>query len=136
MDLTADQEWKKGSAELLVMSLLEDQPRHGYDISKMIEIRSGGALRFHVTSLYPLLHRLEKEGLGRGTMGGEAGTAPAEVLQPDPARQKGASVQAEELAGFRCGGGPGHGDGTCLIGKESLESGWRRCRSKPAPNRI
>jgi PadR family transcriptional regulator, regulatory protein PadR len=58
----ADPEWKKGSAELLVLSLLEDQPRHGYDISKMIQIRSGGALQFHVTSLYPLLHRLEKQG--------------------------------------------------------------------------
>lgn len=57
-----DHEWKKGSAELLVLSLLEDQPRHGYDISKLIEIRSGGAVRFHVTSLYPLLHRLEKQG--------------------------------------------------------------------------
>src|SRR5690242_1345265 len=59
---TADPEWKKGSAELLVVSLIEDQPRHGYDISKLIQVRSGGALRFHVTSLYPLLHRLEKEG--------------------------------------------------------------------------
>ncbi|HEX4168663.1 MAG TPA: PadR family transcriptional regulator [Bryobacteraceae bacterium] len=57
-----DQEWKKGSAELLVLSLLEDQPRHGYDISKLIEIRSSGALRFHVTSLYPLLYRLEERG--------------------------------------------------------------------------
>ncbi|MGH9162852.1 MAG: PadR family transcriptional regulator [Vicinamibacteraceae bacterium] len=57
-----DAEWKKGSAELLVLSLLEDQPRHGYDISKLIELRSGGALRFHVTSLYPLLHRLERHG--------------------------------------------------------------------------
>ncbi len=56
-----DHEWKKGSAELLVLSLLEDQPRHGYDISKLIQIRSGGALQFHVTSLYPLLHRLEKQ---------------------------------------------------------------------------
>jgi transcriptional regulator len=57
-----DQEWKKGSAELLVLSLLEDQPRHGYDISKLIQIRSGGFLRFHVTSLYPLLYRLEDRG--------------------------------------------------------------------------
>jgi transcriptional regulator len=57
-----DPEWKKGSAELLVLSLLEDQPRHGYDISKLIEIRSAGALSFHVTSLYPLLHRLETQG--------------------------------------------------------------------------
>ena len=58
-----DQEWKKGSAELLVLSLLEQQPRHGYDISKLIQTRSGGALRFHVTSLYPLLYRLEERGL-------------------------------------------------------------------------
>ena len=57
-----DQEWKKGSAELLVLSLLADRPRHGYDISKLIQIRSGGALQFHVTSLYPLLYRLEKRG--------------------------------------------------------------------------
>jgi transcriptional regulator len=57
-----DREWKKGSAELLVLSLLEAQPRHGYDISKLIEARSGGALRFHVTSLYPLLYRLEQRG--------------------------------------------------------------------------
>src|SRR5262245_18282868 len=57
-----DPEWKKGSAELLVLSLLDDQPRHGYDISKLIHLRSGGELRFHVTSLYPLLHRLEKHG--------------------------------------------------------------------------
>jgi transcriptional regulator len=61
MPALSDPEWKKGSAELLVLSLLEDQPRHGYDISKLIDLRSGGALRFHVTSLYPLLHRLEEQ---------------------------------------------------------------------------
>src|SRR5512133_284696 len=60
-EISPDPEWKKGSAELLVLSLLEDQPRHGYDISKLIELRSGGALKFHVTSLYPLLHRLEEQ---------------------------------------------------------------------------
>ncbi len=57
-----EQEWKKGSAEILVLSLLEDQPRHGYDISKLIEIRSSGVLQFHVTSLYPLLYRMEDRG--------------------------------------------------------------------------
>jgi transcriptional regulator len=60
--MAPDPEWKKGSAELLVLSLLEDQARHGYDICKLIQTRSGGALRYHVTSLYPLLHRLEKQG--------------------------------------------------------------------------
>jgi transcriptional regulator len=57
-----EQEWKKGSAEILVLSLLEDQPRHGYDISKLIQVRSGGVLQFHVTSLYPLLYRMEERG--------------------------------------------------------------------------
>jgi len=66
MAATLDQEWKKGSAELLILSLLEDQPRHGYDIGKLIEIRSGGSIRFHIASLYPLLYRLENRGLIHG----------------------------------------------------------------------
>ena len=60
MGAKVEEEWKKGSAELLILSLLEDQPRHGYEIAKLIEIRSGGRLHFHVASLYPLLYRLEK----------------------------------------------------------------------------
>lgn len=57
-----DRELKKGSADLLILSLLEVRPRHGYEISKVIEERSGGSLSFHVASLYPLLYRLEKRG--------------------------------------------------------------------------
>jgi transcriptional regulator len=60
MPSPAEQSWKKGSAELLVLSLLEDQPRHGYDIARLIDLRSGGSIRFHAASLYPLLYRLEK----------------------------------------------------------------------------
>jgi PadR family transcriptional regulator, regulatory protein PadR len=61
-----DREWKKGSAELLILSLIEDRARHGYEIARLIETRSGGALRFRVTSLYPLLYRLEERGLIEG----------------------------------------------------------------------
>src|SRR5215475_3793735 len=57
-----DRELKKGSAELLVLSLVEGRARHGYEISKLIETRSQGALRFNVASLYPLLYRLEGRG--------------------------------------------------------------------------
>jgi PadR family transcriptional regulator, regulatory protein PadR len=57
-----DRELKKGSAELLILSLVEHEPRHGYELSKLIESRSNGAIRFHVASLYPLLYRLEKRG--------------------------------------------------------------------------
>jgi len=53
---------KKGSAELMILSLLEDQPRHGYDIGRLIEQRSAGAVKFRVASLYPLLYRLEDRG--------------------------------------------------------------------------
>ena len=58
----SSRELKKGSAELLILSLVEDQPRHGYDIGRLIQVRSKGALKFNVASLYPLLYRLEKRG--------------------------------------------------------------------------
>ena len=59
-------ELKKGSAELLILSLIEDQPRHGYDLGQLIESRSKGALRFRAASLYPLLYRLEQRGWIKG----------------------------------------------------------------------
>jgi transcriptional regulator len=61
-----DRELKKGSAELLVLSLVEARARHGYEIGKLIEARSDGALRFNIASLYPLLYRMEKRGWIRG----------------------------------------------------------------------
>jgi PadR family transcriptional regulator, regulatory protein PadR len=66
-------EWKKISAELLILSLVEARPRHGYEISKLIEQRSGGAVRFYVASLYPLLYRLEKRGWLQGRWVEKAG---------------------------------------------------------------
>jgi PadR family transcriptional regulator PadR len=61
-----DRELKKGSAELIILSMLEQRARHGYEISKLIENRSGGHLKFHVASLYPLLYRLEERGWLQG----------------------------------------------------------------------
>ena len=68
-----DRELKKGSAELLILSLVEDQPRHGYDIGNLIEQRSRGRLRFNVASLYPLLYRLERRGWIQGRWVEKAG---------------------------------------------------------------
>ena len=59
-------ELKKGSAELLILSLLEHRARHGYEISKLIEQRSEGVLQFNVASFYPLLYRLEERGWIQG----------------------------------------------------------------------
>jgi PadR family transcriptional regulator, regulatory protein PadR len=61
-----DRDLKKGSAELLILSLLEPKQRHGYEISKLIETRSCGTVRFRVASLYPLLYRLEDRGWIQG----------------------------------------------------------------------
>ena len=61
-----DRELKKGSAELLILSLLDARPRHGYDLCKLINTRSGGQLTFHIDSLYPLLYRLEERGWIKG----------------------------------------------------------------------
>lgn len=68
-----EREMKKGSAELLVLALLETQARHGYELSKLIESRSSGVLKFHVASLYPLLYRMEKRGLIEGRWVEKAG---------------------------------------------------------------
>ena len=66
MATTADSERKKGNAELLILAILEDKARHGYEIGKLIAERSEGVLRFHVASLYPLLYRLERRGWLKG----------------------------------------------------------------------
>jgi transcriptional regulator len=68
-----DRELKKGSAELLILSLLEGRARHGYEISQLIEQRSAGTLKFNVASLYPLLYRLEKRGWIEGQWVEKAG---------------------------------------------------------------
>lgn len=68
-----DRELKKGSAELLILSLVEARARHGYEISKLIESRSEGVLRFNVASLYPLLYRLEHRGWIQGRWVEKAG---------------------------------------------------------------
>ena len=58
---------------MLVLALLEDRQRHGYEIAKVIETRSGGAITFQAASLYPILYRLEKRGLIEGRWVEEAG---------------------------------------------------------------
>ena len=62
-----DRELKRGSAELVILSVLEARPRHGYELSKLIHARSRGQLTFHIDSLYPLLYRLEERGWIKGT---------------------------------------------------------------------
>jgi transcriptional regulator len=55
-------ELKRGSADLMILAVLEERQRHGYEIARLIDDRSGGVLRFHVGSLYPMLYRMERRG--------------------------------------------------------------------------
>ena len=57
---------QKGSAEMILLALLEPRPRHGYELAKLIESESGSRLQFHVASLYPMLYRLERKKLVEG----------------------------------------------------------------------
>ena len=67
MDIKAlERELKRGSTELLIMALLEERDRHGYEIAQLIDSRSGGAISFHVASLYPTLYRMEEKDLIQG----------------------------------------------------------------------
>ena len=68
-----DRELKKGSAELIILSIVETRARHGYEISRLIETRSNGQLKFHIASLYPLLYRLEERGWLQGRWVEKAG---------------------------------------------------------------
>ena len=69
----ATPELKKGSLELLVLSVLAHTPRHGYEIGRLIELGSGGHLTFRITTLYPVLYRLENRGLIAGRWVDRAG---------------------------------------------------------------
>jgi transcriptional regulator len=66
-------ELKKGSADLLILALVEDCPRHGYEIGRLIVERSRGALKYQIASLYPTLYRLEEQGLVEGRWVEKAG---------------------------------------------------------------
>jgi transcriptional regulator len=93
-----DRELKKGSAELLVLALVETRARHGYEIAKLIETRSNGTVRFNVASLYPLLYRLERRGWIRGTWLEKAGQRRRRFYRLTP---EGRKVLAAQRSGWR-----------------------------------
>jgi len=89
IDLPAlDRELKKGAAELLLLSVLEARPRHGYELGKLIETWSGGRLVFHLDSLYPLLYRLEERGWIKGMWVEEPGERRRRFYRLTPAGRR------------------------------------------------
>src|SRR5467141_2782222 len=69
----ANTDMQKGSAEMILLALLEERARHGYELAELIEAQSESQLQFHVASLYPMLYRLERKGLVEGKWVEKAG---------------------------------------------------------------
>ncbi|HEY3884045.1 MAG TPA: PadR family transcriptional regulator [Vicinamibacterales bacterium] len=93
-------ELKRGSAELLILALLEERRRHGYEIGQLIASRSDGAINFHVTSLYPTLYRLEDRGLIEGRWVERAGQRRRRYYKLTPAGRRTLASQRDIWANF------------------------------------
>ena len=61
-----ERELKRGSTELLILALLEERDRHGYELARLIDERSRGEISFHAASLYPTLYRMEDKNFIEG----------------------------------------------------------------------
>ena len=95
--MAAHTELKRGSADLMILAVLEERQRHGYEIAKLIDDRSDGVLRFHVGSLYPMLYRMERRGWIDGLWLEKAGQRRRRYYTLLPAGQK---VLAEQRASW------------------------------------
>src|SRR5262245_59407743 len=95
-----EKEVKRGSTEMLILALIEERARHGYEIAKLIEARSEGVLQFHVASLYPLLYRLEKRGLIKGRWVEKAGERRRRFYSLTPEGKKALTEQRQTWADF------------------------------------
>jgi PadR family transcriptional regulator PadR len=110
-----ERELKRGSTEVLILALLEDRQRHGYEIGRLIGERSDGAISFHIASLYPTLYRLEDKGLIDGRWVEKAGQRRRRYYRLTPAGRKMLASQRttwqtfflalDRVAGIRHAGG-------------------------------
>lgn len=93
-------ELRKGSADLLILALLEHRPRHGYEIARLIDERSQGALSYHVASLYPTLYRLDEQGLVEGRWVEKAGQRRRRYYKITPAGRRMLAQERTTWQGF------------------------------------
>ena len=83
-----ERELKRGSTEVLILSLIEHRQRHGYEIGRLIVERSRGALSYQIASLYPTLYRLEDDGLVEGRWVEKAGQRRRRYYRLTPAGRR------------------------------------------------
>jgi transcriptional regulator len=93
-------ELKRGSTELLILALLEERDRHGYELARLIVDRSRGAISFHAASLYPTLYRMEEKDLIEGRWVEKAGQRRRRYYKITPAGRKTLASQRSVWDGF------------------------------------
>ena len=93
-------ELKRGSTELLILALLEERDRHGYQLARLIVDRSRGAISFHAASLYPTLYRMEEKDLIEGRWVEKAGQRRRRYYKITPAGRKTLASQRSVWDGF------------------------------------
>ena len=125
-----DRELKKGSAELIILSIVEPRARHGYEISKLIEQRSAGQMRVPRRLAVPAALPARGTRLAAGPLGGEGRRAAAPLLQPDRRGPPRAHAPARDVEDLRRRDGAHHRSGPCLTGSRDI-----RAPPRPAPPR-
>jgi PadR family transcriptional regulator, regulatory protein PadR len=93
-------ELKRGSAEILILALLDERDRHGYELARLIGERSRGAISFHVASLYPTLYRMEGRDLIEGRWVEKAGQRRRRYYRLTKAGRKALASQRSVWDGF------------------------------------
>ena len=96
----ANADMQKGSAEMILLALLEERARHGYELAKLIEAQSESQLQFHVASLYPMLYRLERKGLVEGKWVEKAGERRKRYYKLTAAGRKSLAEQRKSWQAF------------------------------------
>ena len=91
---------KKGSADLLILALVDEQALHGYEIARRIELRSGGTITFTLASLYETLYRLEERGWIRGRWVEKPGQRRRRCYRITEAGRKVLATRREDWARF------------------------------------
>lgn len=91
---------KRGSMELLILSVLEGGSRHGYEIGKLLEQRSGGQLEFRVSTLYSALYRMEDRGWIKGRWVEKKGERRRCFYTLTPDGKAALAIQKEEWEAF------------------------------------
>ena len=79
------QQLKKGVLEMLVLELLCRQPAYGYELLTLLKVHTGGMFSLKEGTLYPILYRLEDDGLIEASWSrGDGRTTPKKIYAPTP----------------------------------------------------